>query len=311
VSQGLNILFFSVTIFMTVRYFIDAFQREHARAERLVVDLTETNAELDATLTELRETQTELVRSEKMAALGKLAAGVAHEINNPIGALKSTASTSARCISKIERLFEEKEKFAEIREDGDFQNYLRILKDNGKVFTTAGDRVAHTVNSFIQFARLDKAGFDKVDIHAGIDHTLELIRHELKARTRVVKEYGEVPQIACFPSELNQVFMNLLINAAQAIEDQGTISIRTFVEDEKVYIQIRDTGSGIPPEQIEGLFDPSFTRNGARVRAGLGLFSSYQAVKRHRGRIEVDSVMGEGSTFTIILPMDLDGETHE
>jgi signal transduction histidine kinase len=306
VGKGINIIGLSVTIFLTMMYFVNAFQKEHDRAENLVVDLTETNSELEATIHELSETQAELVQSEKMGALGKLAAGIAHEINNPIGALKSTASTSARCLSKLEQIFEESGMIDKIKSDVNFQNYFQILKDNSRVFETVSDRVSNSVSSFIDFARLDKAGLDKFDIHGGIDNTLTLIQHEIKALTSIVKEYGDIPRIVCYPGELNQVFMNLLTNAAQAIEDKGSITIGTFVERAKLHIQIQDTGVGIPRERIQGLFDPGFSKKGIRVRAGLGLFTSYNIVKKHRGEIKVESEVGKGSTFTIVLPTNLD-----
>jgi signal transduction histidine kinase len=306
VDHGLTIIVLSITIFFSMRYYVNAFQREHNRAEKLVVDLTNTNRELEATLTELKETQTELVQSEKMASLGKLAAGLAHEINNPIGALKSTASTSKQCVSKMEQFFEEREGFSEIKSDAKFQNFFQILKDNSQVFETVSERVGKTVNNFINFARLDKAGFDRVDIHQALDNTLSLIQHEIKAQTMVEKQYGEVPKVACYPGELNQVFMNLLTNAAQAIEGKGTITIRTFLENEKLCIQIQDSGRGIPREQLSGLFDPSFSREGSRVRAGMGLFTSYNIVKKHQGDLQVESEVGKGTVFTIILPIDLE-----
>jgi len=304
-SQITVLILLSIIIFITMRYFVNAFQKEHTRAETLVIDLTQTNDELESTLNELKHTQAELVQSEKMAALGKLAAGIAHEINNPIGALKSTASSSTQCVSKMEQFLEESDRSAEIRNDVKFQNFFKILKDNSVVSAQVSDRLANTVKSFIDFTRLDKAGFDKVNIHQSIDNTLMLIQREIKPETTVVKEYGPIPEIACYPGELNQVFMNLLKNAAHAIEGDGTIKIRTFMEKDNVHVEIADTGIGIPEEHLKGLFDPGFAKKGSRVKAGMGLFTNYNIVQKHRGEIKVESVVGEGSTFTIILPVDL------
>ena len=306
VSLGITIILLSIIIFTTMRYFVNAFQREHLRAEKLVLNLKETNSELETTLYELRETQTELVQSEKMAALGKLAAGIAHEINNPIGALKSAADISTRCISKLDHFFEKSEGIAEIRNGANFQNVLQILKDNSQVFSSASDRIARTVSSFIHFARLDEAEFGKVDVHEGIDNTLTLLQQEIKAGTSVVKEYGNIPEIACYPGELNQVFMHLLTNAAQAIKGKGAITIRTFFENENVHVQIADTGVGISQEQMQRLFDPEFAKVGPRVKAGLGLFTSYNIIQKHQGEIKVESEIGKGSTLTVILPVDLE-----
>jgi signal transduction histidine kinase len=303
IGHGINIVWFSITIFFTMLYFVNAFQKEHFRAEQLVVELTETNSELETTLHELKETQTELVQSEKMAALGKLAAGIAHEINNPIGALKSAADSSTRCISKMEHYFGEREKVDETKNDAQLQKLFQIIKDNSQVFSSASGRVAQTVSSFINFARLDEAEFDRVDIHQGLDNTLTLIQHEMKTGTTVVKAYGDIPKIACYPGELNQVFMHLLTNAAEAITGKGTITIRTFQENRNIQIQISDTGIGIAQDRIQHLFDPDFTKEGSRVKAGLGLFTSYNIIQKHRGEIRVESEVGKGSTFTIILPV--------
>ncbi|UCE17772.1 MAG: hypothetical protein JSV84_12935 [Gemmatimonadota bacterium] len=308
VSYGITIIVLSIIIFISMRYFVNAFQKEHARAEQLVLDVTETNSELEATLTELKETQIELVHSEKMASLGKLAAGIAHEINNPIGALKSAADITAKCFSKMEHYFKRNERFSEIEKDIDFQKFFQILKDNSRIFSSASDRVANTVSSFIHFARLDEAEFGKVDIHEGLDNTLTVIQHEMKDGIHIVKEYGDVPAIACYPAELNQVFMNLLTNAFQSIEREGNIRIRTFVEKGTVHIQIADTGVGMSPDRIQELFDPSFERNGSRVKAGLGLFTSYNIVRKHKGQLKVESEVGKGSLFTVMLPTDFENE---
>jgi signal transduction histidine kinase len=152
------------------------------------------------------------------------------------------------------------------------------------------------------------AGFDKVDIHQNIDNTLKLIEHEIKARTEIIKSYGNIPPVACYPAELNQVFMHLLRNATQAIEQTGTITIQTSIEDENVQICIEDDGAGIPSDKIENLFDPDFTKDGTRVKAGLGLFASYNIIKKHKGDIQVESEVGKGTKFTIILPLNLESK---
>lgn len=311
VSYGLAIVVLSIIIFVTMRYFVNAFQREYNRAEKLVVDLTNTNKELERTLKELRETQSELIQSEKMASLGKLAAGIAHEINNPIGALKSTASTSKQCVSKMEQYFEKQEIFDKIKDKSNLKNFIRILIDNSQVFLEVSNRISKTVNNFINFARLDKAGFDKIDINKSIDNTLTLIQHDIKAHTIVKKQYTEIPKIACYPGELNQVFMHLLTNAAHAIKEEGKIIVRTYLKNEKVHVQFTDTGIGIPPDQITGLFDPGFMKDGSRVKARLGLFISYNIIKKHRGEIKVESEVDKGSTFTIILPIDLEKKAND
>ncbi|MEE9169689.1 MAG: ATP-binding protein, partial [bacterium] len=162
------------------------------------------------------------------------------------------------------------------------------------------------VNSLKSFARLDEAVFQITDLHEGLESILTLLDQDLEGRISVVKEYGEIPLLACYPGELNQMFMNLLMNAVQAIERNGTITIRSFVEKGNVHVQIKDTGIGVSSERIKELFDPSFTKKGHRVKAGLGLFASYNIIQKHHGEIKVESEVGKGSTFTVILPMDLE-----
>ena len=306
VAQGISIIGFSAVIFITVLYFVNAFQKEHDKVEGLVVDLTDANGELASALGELRETQAELVQSEKAAALGKLAAGVAHEINNPVGALKSAADTCNRGVSRIEQLLETTEGPGGSATNPDLRNLLQVLKDNSQVVSSAADRITGTVSSFMSFSRLDGAEFARVDIHIGIDSALSLIQREIGDGVTVVKAYGDIPSIACYPGELNQVFLNLLTNAAQAIVGEGRITVRTFLEGGEVHVQVTDTGVGIPRERMEGLFDPGFARTGTRVKAGMGLYTSYSIVQKHRGEIRVQSEVGVGSTFTVILPTDLE-----
>jgi two-component system NtrC family sensor kinase len=305
-GQGQNIILLSLTIFFTMRYFVNAFQREHARAEGLVVNLQEANGELESTLAELKETQSELVQSEKMAALGKLVAGVAHELNTPMGAIKSTTDLSGRCVANIMETLEKSTTVDEIRNNPKFLASLSALRDGIPATVTASERINKIVTSLKNFARLDQASFQKVDLHEGLESALTLIEHDFAEEISVVKDYGDLPPVACYAGELNQVFSNLLTNAAQTIEGEGTITIRTFVDDEKVHIQISDTGPAMLPEKKQHLFDPGFSRKGQRVKAGLGLFTSYNIIQKHRGQIKVDSMAEIGNTFTIILPMDLE-----
>jgi signal transduction histidine kinase len=306
IDHGISIFGLSVTVFLTMFYFVNAFQKEHARAEKLVVDLTDTNGELEKILRELKETQSELVQSEKMASLGKLAAGIAHEINNPIGALKSTANNSGRCLTKIEQSLEKNQEFNKLKEDADLKKFIKILRDNIQLFSTASERVASTVNNFVKFARLDGAEFDKVSINDCINNTIEIMKQEVRSDNDIKKEYDDIPKIACYPGELNQVFLNILTNSAQAIKGQGSITIRTSADDKNLTVKITDTGIGIHPEKLQSLFDPDFTKDSFRIKVGLGLFTCYNIVKKHNGSIIAESELGKGSTFTITIPVDLD-----
>lgn len=255
---------------------------------------------------ELVKTQRQLYQAEKMASLGKLTAGIAHEINTPVGVINSTADISARCIVKLEEALAKSEPSREGSDNKGYQKYLQILKDNSQAFQTASERVSKILASLKNFTRMDEADFQKVDIHEGIDSTLTLLEPELGARIEVIKIFGDLPPVPCYPGELNQVFMHLLTNAAHAIQGSGRITIQTFIENEQVNIRISDSGIGISPEQQRHLFDPGFKTEGPRVKTGLGLFTSYNIIHKHRGRIKVESELKRGSTFTVSLPLGLE-----
>ena len=285
-------------------YFVNAFQKEHSRAEQLVVDLTDTNSELETTLQELKETQTELVQSEKMAALGKLVASVAHEMNTPIGVIKSATDISSRSVCKIRDVLKTGRTLDEITNSKPLHKALQVLQDNTPATKAASERITRIVDSLKSFARLDEATFQKTDFHDDLESTLTLIEHELKDRIQVVRKYGDIPLVSCYPGEINQVFMHLLTNAVQAILEEGTITIRTFKQDTNVHVQIEDTGIGIEADRMKELFDPSFTRSESRMKAGMGLFICSNIVRKHQGQILVDSKVGMGSIFTVILPIE-------
>jgi len=171
------------------------------------------------------------------------------------------------------------------------------------VISTGAERVKEIVTRLRAFARLDEAEQDRVDIHEGLESTLTLVHHELKNRIQVHKDYGTIPRITCYPNQINQVFMNILVNASQAIAGTGDIFIKTFEQDGHVIVEIRDTGKGIPTKNLDRIFDPGFTTKGAGVGTGLGLSIVYQIIDDHNGKIEIDSDVGRGTTFRIILPI--------
>jgi signal transduction histidine kinase len=259
--------------------------------------------ELQKTHEELRQAQIRLIQSEKMASLGNLSAGVAHEINTPIGAINSAADTSKRAISHVIQSIEKSRTLEDLNADKRFRDSLSFIKSNNDLITLASERIVKIVMSLRNFARLDEADFKDADIHVGIDSTLTLLHHTTKDRIEIVREYGDIPMINCRPSQLNQVFMNLLKNAAESILDKGTIHIKTSVEDNKVIIRISDDGIGIGEENLKRVFDPGFTSKGVGVGTGLGLSISYNIIHDHSGAIEVESVEGKGSVFSIILPI--------
>ena len=232
-------------------------------------------------------------------------------INSPVGAVSSASDvTQDRCLEKIEHAIDR-------GDGGNLKRTLEVLAEANRVTATAGRRIAEIVRSLGSFAGLDETEFNKTDVQASIDNTLTLLSRELRDRVAVTKEYGQIPQIHCCPKELHQMFMNLLRNCSEAIERKGSIGIETYAERGKVYVVISDSGKGIPPENINQIFDPGFTTKGAGVGTGLGLPITYNIVKRDEGEIKVESQLGEGTKVTVILPTNLaaplrrDGEVRE
>ncbi len=258
--------------------------------------------ELQRMYEELKESQAARVQAEKMASLGRLVAGVAHEINNPLGVLQSGTGTVELAARKIGEWCREQppETAARVRD------LVEILTTTAAQSRAAAERIHAVVTNLRQFAQLDRADVRRVDVHEGLNSTLRLLEHELSQHADIVKEYGELPEIDCRPRELNQVFMNLLLNARDAIEQtsrRGEIRIRTSCEGEAVRIEIADTGCGIPPENLDKIFDPGFTTKGVRVGTGLGLPICHQIIRAHHGRIDVSSEPGSGAAFTVSLPV--------
>jgi len=274
-----------------------------------IVKLKDEKDRLQQLVEELQATQVQLVQSEKMAALGKLVAGVVHEMNTPIGAINSATDVFHRSINNLAEVLESSQTLDEIKSNKRLQNSLKVLQKNVPVTKAASKRITRIVDSLKSFACLDEAGFQKTDIHEGLESTLTLLEYDFTEQITVVKKFADIPPVACYPAELNQVFMHLLTNAAQAIIGTGTITVRTFIKNGNVYIEIADTGIGISPEKMEQLFEPGFTKKGPRMKAGLGLFTSYNIVQKHRGEIKVESKVGKGSTFSVILPTDLVEQT--
>ncbi len=267
----------------------------------------------------LEEAQNQLLQSEKMASIGQLAAGVAHEINNPVGFVMSNLGSLQRYVADLLRLlaaYEEREAgLAEserlavtaLKQEID-ADYLR--EDIGQLLAETQEglqRVKQIVKDLKDFSHVDSAERVWANLETGLDSTLNVVWNELKYKARVVKEYGRIPEIECLPSQLNQVFMNLLVNAAHAIDTQGQITIRTGYDAAQVWVEVEDTGRGIPPEHLSKIFDPFFTTKPVGKGTGLGLSLSYGIVRKHGGRIEVKSEPGKGSTFRVVLPRQFPG----
>ncbi|MFQ6113525.1 MAG: ATP-binding protein, partial [bacterium] len=260
-------------------------------------ELNQKNKELIHALQELKNTQLQLVRSEKMASLGLLVAGIAHEINTPLGSIISNIDMYLRGFEKLRQSLD-----SESEPTTKAMKTVELLENISRINKTACDRIAGIVKTLRNFARLDEGEFKTVDIHEGIDSTLSLIGHLSRDRIEIIKEYGKLPQLCCYASQLNQVFMNLLVNACQAIKGKGQIKIRTFYEDDKINVEISDTGRGIAEKDLGKIFDPGFTTKGVGVGTGLGLSITYRIVEDHHGTIDVASKVGKGTTFTVRLP---------
>ena len=238
--------------------------------------------ELTRTLKELQETQLKLINSEKMASLGQLVAGVAHEINTPIASIKSNNEIATKLISKISD-----------------ESVAELLKEINNIDREAVERINRLVVSLRKFVRLDEAELQDADINKEIDLTLDLIRHETKNRITIVKNYGELPPVKCYPNMLNQVFMNILVNATQAIENEGVITIDTSFKNKTLTVKIKDTGCGI--KEPEKIFFAGYTTKGVGVGTGLGLAISQKIIEKHNGKIEVFSEINKGSEFVITI----------
>jgi len=291
------------------------------RVRERTTDLQAANANLQAEklrqeelIRKLEEAQNQLLQSEKMASMGQLAAGVAHEINNPIGFVNSNLGTLQRYVDNLLRLLAAYAAH-ETSLDAGARDEIRLLQqeidaaylknDIGALLAESLDglqRVKRIVQDLKDFSHVDKSELVWANLENGLESTLNVVWNELKYKARVVREYGGTPQIECFPSQLNQVFMNLLINAAHAIQDKGVITIRTGHDDDKVWVEIEDSGKGIAPEHLGRIFEPFFTTKPVGKGTGLGLSLAYGIVNKHGGHIDVASQLGKGSTFRVVLP---------
>ncbi|WP_173179331.1 ATP-binding protein [Desulfosarcina ovata] len=287
------------------------------------------NDEIKAALMELKNAQARLLQSEKMASIGQLAAGVAHEINNPIAFVKSNLSTINEYLGELmdlvvayesmrqradehldirTELADEIRSVAATREDIDM-DFIQEDIDIVLQETMEGiDRVANIVADLKNFAHMDSDRLEWASVNEVIDSTLNVVWNELKYKTEVVKDLSQVPRIQCYPQRLGQAIMNLLINAGQAIEKKGTVRIMTRAEGDHVKICISDTGCGIPEEHLKKIYDPFFTTKDVGQGTGLGLNIVYNIVKKHQGIVEVESAPAQGTTFTLTMPIELQPE---
>ena len=273
---------------------------------------------------QLKETQSHLMQSEKMASIGQLAAGVAHEINNPIGYVYSNLGTLDKYVQETFKLLDLYERAEVAITDVEILRNIQSVKgkmdisfikedlsslmNESKDGITRVKQIVQNLKDFSHVGASDEWHFS--DLHKGLDSTLNIVNNEIKYKAEVIREYGAIPEVECLSSQLNQVFMNLLVNAAHAIEEHGTITIRTGVIDDEVWVEVADTGKGIKPEHMKKIFDPFFTTKPIGKGTGLGLSLSYGIIQKHHGRIEVQSEVGKGTTFRVWLPVKQPQDEH-
>lgn len=281
-------------------------------------DLEIRNQELVRKKEQLERLQAQIIHSEKMASIGQLAAGIAHELNNPVGFLYGNLDLLRVYLADILKLVlfydslpleaQAAEQAATIKSEIAFEQTVVDLDSVLSDCRDGAERVRDIVQNLRTFSRLDEAEFKKTDLHEGIESTIRILSRYFSGGTvHLLREYGELPPIDAFAAQLNQVWTNLLVNAAQAVEKSGgTVQIKTYCSGDDAVVEIIDDGVGMTPEVIGRIFDPFFTTKAVGEGTGLGLSISFGIVERHGGRIEVESRPGEGSTFRVRLPQNAD-----
>ena len=289
---------------MLTEVFNEMIQKLHSSKVELEGKVTE----VQAAYGELKDTQSRLVHSAKMASLGQLVAGVAHELNNPIGFIYSNMSHLKDYTERMTRIIEAAEKnpsqVPKLKAEND---YDYIVKDLPRLIASCEEGARRTrdiVLGLRSFSRLEEAKIKRVSLEEGLENTLRLLAVEVKNRVRIHKDFKKVPDVLCYASQLNQVFMNILTNATQAIDEEGDIWISLDRAGDQAKVTIRDSGKGIPSDAVEKIFDPFYTTKSVGEGTGLGLSISYGIVKKHGGEIAVKSELGKGTEFTITVPID-------
>lgn len=294
-----------------------ALQEINEELEQRVICRT---SELENAISELKNAQSRILQQEKMASIGQLAAGVAHEINNPMGFIISNLSTFSKYVDKLKTVLQLQddaldrftadgaaaEAIAALRQQQKQLKIKYVLDDLDDLLAESMDgaeRVKHIVQNLKSFSRLDEEEFKTSDINEGLDSTINIVWNEIKYKAELHRDYGALPAIYCNLSQLNQVFMNLLVNAAQAIEAKGEIWVKTWSDAANLYISVSDNGAGIAPDKLGKIFEPFFTTKDVGKGTGLGLSIAYEIIKNHQGELQVESMPGERTSFTVSLPI--------
>jgi len=274
------------------------------KMEELEAQVVVRTRELSAAMAELTAAQGQIVQSEKMAALGKLVAGLAHELNTPLGTLASSTDVVVRSRKILNELCGGGGDLAEIRTDARFQRAMRAMEQSLETTASAAGRIDELVSGLRAFSLLDQAEFQHTDVNAGLEATLTVLNHEIPAEVKVVRDFGDVPRVLGYPAQLNQLFLGLLRRAVAEIDPPGTITVTTESVDDQVRISIRDDGRGCDEAELKRIFDPGFKADAQRVRMDWGLVTCSRIVEMHQGSIAAKSAPGQGSTFTLVIPVN-------
>lgn len=274
----------------------------------------------------LKASQAQLIQSEKMASLGQMVAGIAHEINTPLGYVRNNVETMQSFFTQSQTLVTVYQNLVDAMMAAEpdvatIAAHTQTIEDTSEIFQNVElneeiqhifpdslyglDQIAELVRSLKDFSRLDQAKVANINLNECLESTLVIAKNPLKYKVTVRKEYSDIPRISCSPSRINQVFLNLLVNAAQAIEDKGIILIKTYCDSDNIYIVIQDNGKGIVKENLQKIFDPFFTTKPIGEGTGLGLSISYKIIEEHGGKMKVASEVGKGTRFTISLPIKI------
>jgi signal transduction histidine kinase len=285
----------------------------HSEQMERIERLSQLNEEMRQMNERLQTTQQALLQSEKMASIGQLAAGVAHEINNPVGYVYSNISTLQGYVQELLRVVRHlsgKDSGPAPQCDIEFleEDIPQLVSETREGL----DRVKKIVQDLKDFSRIDKSDdWEDANIVKGLESTLNIVQNEIKYKASVVKELVPLPDVPCLPTQLNQVFMNLLVNAAQAIAAKGTITLRSGFDDAQVWVEVADDGCGMPPEVQARIFEPFYTTKPVGKGTGLGLSVSYSIVRKHNGKIVLKSAAGQGTSFRVVLPRVREGQLKE
>ena len=289
------------------------FQGALSKSIKLILEEKEEQEKL---IEQLEETKDQLFQQEKLASIGQLAAGVAHEINNPVGYVSSNINILNRYIDGLFDVLnvyksqeaslsaEAQKKLEDLKSELDFEDYRDDISEIISESKEGVSRVKQIVGDLKDFSHVSESDWQLANLASGIESTLNIVHNELKFKATVIKEFDDIPEVECVLSRINQVVMNLLVNASHAIDEKGVITIRLFsLDDDFVCIEVEDTGHGIDEEHLAKLFDPFFTTKPVGEGTGLGLSLSYSVAETHGGELTVRSVIGEGTTFRLRLPV--------